>query len=155
MVINDNLLDARRYGYDEENRLVEVTDANDNLLQEIVYDALGRRIESWDYAATVDACGDWNGDDPVDGRPRDGDRDTARTCLPAAAPRESMAPGAGLFGPPMNPPLKDPNFRDKVKAHCKASLGVGRRMTAQEAEKLCSKALADPNCASCDSFKPR
>ena len=47
-----SLLEARRYEYDEENRLVAARDIEGNALLEIDYDALGRRIATrdWTYA---------------------------------------------------------------------------------------------------------
>ena len=42
--------------YDEENRLTAVTDIDDVALFEIDYDALGRRIETRDYADDSDPC---------------------------------------------------------------------------------------------------
>ena len=47
---------SRRYVYDEENRLTAVTDIDDVALFEIDYDALGRRIETRDYADDSDPC---------------------------------------------------------------------------------------------------
>ncbi len=50
-VLGDNLMPARRYEYDEENRLTAVTDIHGDPLLEVEYDALGRRIASVDYEA--------------------------------------------------------------------------------------------------------
>ena len=49
---------GRIYEYDEENRLTAVRRGSDaEYLQEYVYDALGRRIETWDYTNAPDPCG--------------------------------------------------------------------------------------------------
>jgi len=49
-------IDGQQYEYDEENRLTSVRDSAGALLQEIAYDALGRRVESKDYTAAAQ-CG--------------------------------------------------------------------------------------------------
>ena len=50
---------GQMYEYDEENRLTAVRrGTNGEFLLEITYDALGRRIESVDYADVSDPCGD-------------------------------------------------------------------------------------------------
>jgi RHS repeat-associated protein len=56
-LMGGDAMNSRRYIYDEENRLTAVTDANDVLLLWIRYDAIGRRIESWDYADDREPCG--------------------------------------------------------------------------------------------------
>ena len=50
-VMGGNLMSARRYQYDEENRLTAVAEIDGNPLLEIEYDALGRRIATIDYEA--------------------------------------------------------------------------------------------------------
>jgi len=55
-VVSSTLLVARRYEYDEENRLTAVAEIDGNPLLEIEYDALGRRIASTDYGVAVDPC---------------------------------------------------------------------------------------------------
>jgi RHS repeat-associated protein len=55
-VLGDNLLAARRYVYDEENRLTAVTDIDGNSLLQIEYDALGRRIASTEFGVAFDPC---------------------------------------------------------------------------------------------------
>ena len=55
-LLGDNLMSARRYEYDEENRLTAVTDVCGRELLTIEYDALGRRIASTEYAIPMDAC---------------------------------------------------------------------------------------------------
>jgi YD repeat-containing protein len=50
--------EARRYAYDEENRLVAVTKIDGSPRLEMTYDALGRRVETADYTAERgDPCG--------------------------------------------------------------------------------------------------
>ena len=62
---------GQEYDYDEENRLVEVRRASDDaVLQEYIYDALGRRIATYNYvdtgvAGTSNPCGD-DPNDPND-----------------------------------------------------------------------------------------
>lgn len=55
-VMGGNLMSARRYQYDEENRLTAVAEIDGNPLLEIEYDALGRRIASTEYGVAVDPC---------------------------------------------------------------------------------------------------
>jgi RHS repeat-associated protein len=55
-LMNGNLMSARRYQYDEENRLTAVTDIDGNELLTIEYDALGRRIASTEYDVATDPC---------------------------------------------------------------------------------------------------
>ena len=50
---------GQTYEYDEENLLTAVRRASDEeLLQGVTYDALGRRIETIDYTGVNDPCGD-------------------------------------------------------------------------------------------------
>ena len=50
---------GQTYEYDEENQLTVVRRASDEeLLQDVTYDALGRRIETIDYTGVSDPCGD-------------------------------------------------------------------------------------------------
>jgi hypothetical protein len=69
-VLNNTLLVARRYQYDEENRLTAVTDIDGNELLTIEYDALGRR--PLDTAGTAQQCGPLRGHRASPGRRRQG-----------------------------------------------------------------------------------
>ncbi|TWT45052.1 RHS Repeat protein [Phycisphaerae bacterium RAS1] len=48
---------ARRYTYDEENRLTAATKWDETPLLEIEYDALGRRVSTHDHTGASDPCG--------------------------------------------------------------------------------------------------
>jgi hypothetical protein len=69
-LMNGNLMSARRYQYDEENRLTAVTEIDGMPLLTIEYDALGRR--PLDTAGAAQQCGPLRGHRASPGRRRQG-----------------------------------------------------------------------------------
>ena len=56
-LIGGALLEARKYEYDEENRLTAVLAYDETPLLQLRYDALGRRVQTRDYTETRTPCG--------------------------------------------------------------------------------------------------